>query len=228
MNRPDASRVFLRLVRGGGRVCRHVRRFRQRIHVQRVRRVAAAGFCRVARADLARVFARRLPVLRFRHRQRAAGRPLRLAAARCRRDAADGHRAAAAGAAHTLVQVYVAYEPVSVSASAARTCRLSAPCSAGSCAGAASRRGRCRRDRRRHAGDAAARVRADRARRLARCVFHAGRDRGRDRRGDGVADRERSARARAAAGREAAHGPSGRRRESHRARCGAFGVRCGR
>ena len=31
-------------------------------------------------------------------------------------------------------------EPVSVSASAARTCRLSAPCSAGSCAGAASRR----------------------------------------------------------------------------------------
>ena len=112
-----------------------------------------------------------------------------------------GIGAAAAGAAHTLVQVYVAYGPVSVSASAARTCRLSAPCSAGSCAGAASRRGRCRRDRRRHAGDAAARVRADRARRLARCVFHAGRDRGRDRRGDGVADRERSARARAAAGR---------------------------
>jgi hypothetical protein len=83
---------LLRLVRRCRRVCRHVCRVRQRLHVQRLHRIVAAGFRRVARFGFAGVLGRRVLVFRPGPGQRTAGRPLWRPASRSGRHDPDRPR----------------------------------------------------------------------------------------------------------------------------------------
>ena len=181
-----------------GRVRGHACRLRQRLHFQRFRRIAAAGFRRLARLGVAGVLAGGLSVFWPGNRQRPARRPFRLAPARGRRhDLLTGLGLAAASMARSLIE---------------SLCRLRARrwsrCRLRLCAG--DRRGAAmvrppprlclrpcgQRHRRRHAGDATAGDLADRKFWLARGLPGARDSRSHCRRRIIAADRKRSARPR--------------------------------
>ena len=83
---------LLRLVRRCRRVCRYVCRVRQRLHVQRLHRIVAAGFRRLARVGFACLLGGRVLVFRPGPPQRTAGRPLWRPASRSSRHDPDRPR----------------------------------------------------------------------------------------------------------------------------------------